>query len=480
MHTLPLLRIPVVMYWIAVSLLAACQNQKTSDNPGNSTGPTGDRLVAEEEKRASLYKCPLRSFSDSVALHPDGGIAPAIEPAETAQEGRLEILPLPGKARYDLKMYVPTPEGENEITLTHLDLRKWVPQNPPLSDRAEYLDQVSRAHRSWNRQEVQLGPDHLILEKIAPQAPRPVRVDLIRNGLHPRIWEVMIYHQPGKDRMAVYYHRWFEFPGALYRHLFEQRNGVPFRSYNKALAEWTDPEPKPVQLGVLREVAQQLPTERQALDDASEGKPADGTSSRSIKPGPYPGLTARFADSILYPTPAQTMDRPLSDLPRVDSNGLGSLDSVSLRRVRFPAPADHADAMEIVLHLRARAFEGPLRLVVGGMQLTEIPMRAPEQLAAAHEIPLGIASHPFYQTYESMSNPRVSKAVSYALLLDDQKAWKDPRSTGLESVRMHISPSDPNQLHLWLMHRGGQAVSAHYIIDIEAYREAVDLPGPNA
>lgn len=349
------------------------------------------------------------------------------------------------------------------IELVEVDLAHLVAAVPPWLTQDADLTRVGLIDREWNRQQVRFGREspvvHVSADGDGIEVRSLSRVDLARNCLNAGLWEILLFTQEeGEER--IYEHLWFTFPLGLYKHLFEQVNGLSYWSYWWPLEHWADPSGTPIHLDRLRAVEQDWPI--RATVHWDEAPPFHGEQRRK-RANSLSGAAASYRE--WYPRPVQFASfippgRYSLRHPRETRlHYLSELTGAVLRLVRMPS---HPQRLyEIELTFRSSQTAERTRLIIGGLDLAALPSLSPEQYERGWQIPLGIANPSFFESYDELAaRPPVTRSV-YGFHLDADGRWLDHHAIGVDGPLMHRDADEPFLLHVYLLSYERHALLNH-------------------
>jgi hypothetical protein len=297
-------------------------------------------------------------------------------------------------------------------------------------------------------------------------------IDIARNCLNAKLWEVIAYRkEDGKEK--PFYHGWFDFPEPLYAQMFEDENGIPYDKYEKPLENWVEPANKKVDLSVVRTAQKEATAEFTSQND--EFYELKGARKKKyeniITPEQPETIQAMLKDSTRY----ATFDKPgfyNTDNPRKTKLGrLAGPKKITVRRID-PDAIDEP-RYELDIQYEGTQDDRATRLVLGGLDFEAIPRLKESNHQKGWKMPMGIANHSFYETYEQAKNRPVAKNPYYGMLIDKKGRWIDSHKVGIDGPLMHWDAEDQNVLHVYVLSFERHAFVGHYEVRIpDAIREA--------
>lgn len=360
----------------------------------------------------------------------------------------------------------PGSDHATTIELADVDLAQIVAAVPPWVKSDPDLIRVGLIDREWNRQQVQFrrgsssvqvheGGDGFEYRALS-------RVDLARNCLNAGLWELLLFTtEDGEDR--VYEHVWFTFPLGSYKTLFEQVNGLSYWDFWWSLEHWVDPSGMPIRLERLRTVEQEWTAKANARWD--EVPPARGEQllkRKNILAPPVYTYRDWYTQPIQFasfiPPGRYSVQHPRD----TQLHYLAEFTGAILRQVRTPAGTQLLH--EIELGYRDGRTGERTRLIVGGLDLSRLPVTLPDRYELGWQIPLGIGNPSFFESYDELrANPPLQRPF-YGFHLDAQDRWIDHHAIGVDGLLLHWDAHDQSTLHLYLLSYERHALLNHFVI----------------
>lgn len=321
-----------------------------------------------------------------------------------------------------------------------------------------YINFVTCINQEWNRNQVQFSPEyfHSSISNVN-------RIDIARNCLQSYLWEVIIYvEEDGKTKTLT--HGWFDFPKEPYKALFEKKNGVAFEEYKKHLEQWNDLDTKKVDLTYLREPL--MKKSIRFVDSSEAMYPLKGARKKKFKNIVYPKRFETMKDLQNDSTLFATFSPPgyyNTDDPRETELGrFYHLQDVEVWKVK--SKISQGNLNEFRLEFVDKQKQRKTTLLIGGIELKNIPILPREKANSGWKNSMGISNHSFYETYSTHIQQVSKNNPYYALLLDEKGRFLDSHHTGIDGPLMHFTDSEKNELHIWLLSFERHALVGHYVI----------------
>ena len=353
---------------------------------------------------------------------------------------------------------------KDSLIIRDIDLMEWIPTIPDHVKEDEYLKLITVVNQEWNRQQVQLTPDQYHGSGMAAGYKR---VDLARNCLNSGLWEVLTYVEED-NKLKPAYHGWFDFPDSLYRALFYKRNGIVFETYEDYLINWKDPKSVAIDLTKLRLLRDTVDLKFYAFDnDLYEPKGEQQKKAKNIiNPTykSYPFVPQDFqTDSTLFATFSPPGFYNTSDPRKTQLSRFDVLNNVTAHHIHSPVSMSDS-LMELQFEFESPA--GEIMYMVVGFDLTRVPQLAIDQYQKGYKMPMGVATHSFYEAYPvAIANPSTSNPF-YAVLLDKDGKWLDSHAIGIDGPLFQFDENDPNELCMRILSFERHAIIGHYVIKL--------------
>ncbi len=435
-------------------------DNRTAESTEKGKNPTGEKDTLPDDLRAELKEMPRDSYPDN----PNWGY--------TAMEyGDLDYEAIRFRENSDQTYELELVAGNEmavPIKFPKVDLSVYMPQAPEWIRKDPYLTYVGLVNQEWNRQQVHFPKEHFEIKGHEGLGEHISRIDIARNCLNAGLWEVIMYKKE-KGMEKPVYHGWFDFPVPLYSHLFEKVNGIPYEKYRKPLEKWVEPENKPIDLGILREVEKEWEVPFKNLNDRFY--PLVGARKKKYKNIIYPEEPQKINEMLTDSARFATFDQPgyyNTGNPRKTQLGkLAKPLSVKVRKTS-PVPVE-GNRTEIDITFLDRNGKDTTHLIIGGLDLSAIPSYMVNNHDEGFKMPMGISNHSFYESYEEARNNPVSRNPYYGLLFNGEGKWLDSHKVGIDGPLMHWDKEEPGKLHFYILSFERHAYVGHFLID---------MPGP--
>ena len=467
----------IVILLISVSILllqlSACNEEhkprlapKSQTNSSETTGRLASSSSKEDIKIDSNKKnwsIPVKQLSDvEYPDNPDISIRHKLY--DQAVYSSLEIKKLDGGSYTFVK--IPANEQTDTLILPNIHVMEWIPLAPKWLQSDEYLSYVALINQEWNRHQVRFYPGQFELRG-GRESEKITRVDLARNCLNAYLWEFIIYAEEDGETKP-YYHSWFNFPKDLYADLFKQRNGIDYARYREPLENWLEPENKPINLDLLREVEREQELVFQSHNDALY--PLLGERKKKSVNIIYPPKATKIQDFLTDKTRYATFTPPgfyNKKTPRVtELSRFAQLEKVIQRKITGKNPSK-TPSQELELVFKRSTDGSLMRWVIGGLEFSKIPQRSLEALHQGWQMSMGIANHSFYESYEEQQANPSGNNPFYALLLDEKGHWLDSHKIGIDGPLFHFDQADSQRLHLWVLSFERHSFVGHFSFNVE-------------
>lgn len=106
------------------------------------------------------------------------------------------------------------------------------------------------------------------------------------------------------------------------------------------------------------------------------------------------------------------------------------------------------------------------KLIIGGLDLKQIPQLNEADANDGWQTSMGIANHSFYETFDFQQKHLTKNNGFYAFLLDQKDNWIDSHKIGIDGPLFHFNEQDKSKLHLWILAFERHAFVGHYVIEI--------------
>lgn len=449
-----------VLIWSFGLASFACES--ASENSGESQPVMGAEADA-------VFSAELKELTDAdYPDNPDISIRSDLDGSFSHSE--IIFWPLEN-GHYDVFL-PPNNPASDTLVLTDLDLVEWMPAVPERVRTDSFLTFVCLQNAEFNRQQVRLGPSNFELRGAGNEKNEYVRVDLARNCLNAGLWEVIGYVEENEQQKPAY-HSWFDFPVSLYEELFYRRNGdLDFAYYYPIMRDWQDAPSKPVNLALLREVTNESPIDFVSRNDQYYPLVGERKKKNPNIVRPAPGDIHQISDFLNDSTQFSTFSPPgFYETKAPKSTKLSRF--AELTSVTFRETNSLTEPAQATLELEL-GFEGngkSTHFVVGGLFRDKIPSLDMGEMQKGFQMPMGIANHSFYESYETaLANPPADNPY-FGLLMDGEGKFLDSHTIGIDGPLLHWDAERPNVLHFWILSFERHAFVGHF---------ELNLPGPEA
>jgi hypothetical protein len=361
-------------------------------------------------------------------------------------------------------------DARHKIVVHDLDLTEQVASTPEWVKRDAYLTLIGIVNQEWNRHQVGLKPEapRVQVSGAEWETKNVSRVDIANNCLRTGCWEVILFcKEKGED--VPYFHGWFTFPADLYARLFEVKNGLAYADYREYLENFREPTPpRAVDLGVLRrEVASQPATFASKNDELYPVKSDRLKKERNIiQPAQRPAaINAFLTDDTQFATFAPPGVYERKNPRKTTLSKLAVVKAMEWKRTADPTPAG-GESAELQVSFANKAGDVKTRLVIGGIKLDRLPALDPADAHKGWNAPMGIAVHPFSESYEASVKAPDMQSPYFAMFLNERGEWVDSHGLGMDGPLMFVDKADASKLHLYLLSFERHAFVGHFVIDV--------------
>ncbi len=357
--------------------------------------------------------------------------------------GHFEITILPGNAQSDT------------IIMNDVDIDSYLPNTPEWVRKDEYLTYLGIINQEWNRQQVRYpkGKGYWEVKGDGYEAKHLVRLDLARNCLNSGLWELIFVAEEDNGEKKTYYHGWFTFPMDLYASLFEDETGLKWTDYQDGMVDWKEPERKFINFDVLRSRMAEMETGVKNLND--QYYPLTGARVKKEKNIIHPRNHQKIQDFLSDETVYATFSPPgfynTKDPRKTFLSLLNRFNGGAIFQVENNNASSDSTLIEIELRFSNPDGSKKHRIVFGGIDLALIPTLSMQNHNGGFKMPMGIANHAFYETYERCLDNQVLRNPYYALVVDDKDLWLDSHSLGIDGPLIFWDEEYPGLLHVMIL-----------------------------
>lgn len=359
----------------------------------------------------------------------------------------------------------PASNHATSIELVDVDLRHIVTAVPPWVKSDPDLTKVGLIDREWNRQQVRFRRDSPYVRVHEGGDGFELRalthVDLARNCLNAGLWELLLFTtEDGEDR--VYEHVWFTFPLGLYKNLFQLVNGLSYWDYWWSLEHWVDPSGTPIRLERLRRVEREWKVTALARwEESPQWRGEQLLKRRNILAPPVHTYRDWYTQPIQFASFIPPGRYSVSQPRDTKLHYLAEFTGAMLRQVHTPAGSQSRH--EIELGFRDNRTGERTRLIVGGLDLSSLPVTSPNRYERGWQVPLGIGNPGFFESYEELLDHSPLQRPFYGFHLDAQDRWIDHHAVGVDGPLLHWDANDPSTLHFYLLSYERHALLNHFV-----------------
>ena len=364
-------------------------------------------------------------------------------------------------------IFLPKNTQSDSLILSNVNLMEFMPTVPVHVRNDEYLTEITLVNQEWNRQQVKFSLGDFSFKGTNQESSITRRVDLARNCLNSYLWEVITYANQDST-LAPVYHGWFNFPQELYQSMFKERNDLEFKQFASKLEDWVTPEAKKIDFDILRTIVSDT-----VIAFESKNKslyPIVGERKKKeiniIKPLHYSIIQDFLTNTTLFATftppgyyntsePRKTKLGALAQLKRVVQSDIISQNHLkdSLIELRFSFLSNSGNIKTDV--------------VIGGVNLEDIPTLPFKESYKGYQMPMGISNHSFYETYEECLKKTSFDNPYYSLIVDSNGLFLDSHDIGIDGSLLHFDSQDAKKLHVWLLSFERHAFVGHYVLKLK-------------
>lgn len=424
------------------------------------------------EKQPEQYLLDIKELSDDeYPDNPDIGFRS--EEYGEVSHPKLALEPLSKEGHFSIKLF-PGNDRSDTIFLPDVDIYTYMLDLPKHIKKDEYLTYIGIINLEWNRQQIRYDDGKGLWEVKGDgyEKENLVRLDLARNCLNSGLWEIILFEKDENGVTKPYYHGWFDFPLDLYKQLFEAKTSLDYDQYKAHLENWTAPKKGKINLEVLRDVVSQKKID--AVNKNDSLYPITGARIKKKKNILFPDSVARISDFLTDSTKYSTFTPPgyynTSDPRKTQLSRLLKLKEAHLRKV---TPANFHDSsesykkptlQEIELVFSDGHSDAETHFLVGGLDFTQIPVLSVKEHNKGIKMPMGIANHAFYETYEYAISHPTTENLYYAFLLDENGDWLDSHEIGIDGPLLFFDKN--GRLHLMILSFERHSFVGHFILDV--------------
>jgi hypothetical protein len=358
----------------------------------------------------------------------------------------------------------------HKITVRDVDLTELVASAPDYVKKDAYLTLITVMNQEWNRHQVGFKPEapRVTVAGGEFETKNVSRVDIANNCLHAGYWEVILFCKVKGDDVP-YFHGWFTFPKDLYAQLFEAKNGLAYADFKEYLETYREPAEQVVDLATLRKEVSSTAAQFASKNNELYPLKADRLKKERniIVPVSRPNIDAFLTDETQFATfsPPGMYERKS---PRATTlSKLATLKGVEWKRTTDLSAAG-GESAEMHLAFENKAGNVRTKLIVGGIKLAQLPVLDPADAHKGWNTPMGVALHPFSESYDASVKSPDKQNPYFAMFVNDKGQWINSHNLGVDGPLMFIDKADASKLHLYLLSFERHAFVGHFVIDVPA------------
>ncbi len=412
----------------------------------------------DEHTSSQAYTTPIKMLSDKE--YPDDPDVILRSKAYGNYAYKEVVLTQKDSTDFSIVLLPDNPQTDT-IVFPSLALLDFIPTVPSFIRGDAYLSFISLVNLEWNRQQVKFDgeKDYYVVQ--GESKADFSRIDIARNCLNTGLWEIIAYsNKTGSDK--VVYHGWFDFPILLFERLFNVQNPMKFNDYKDFLVDWKDPESKVVDLSHLREML----TERSV-----------GFTSKNAMLYPLKGERKKKFKNIIHPKNPKSINDFLTDSTRFATftppgfyntadprkTELGRFKHLKLITLRDVVSFSGDTLSEFEFEFLRDNGE-VTRMLIGDLDLSEIPVLSDSMLHKGFQMPMGIGNHSFYEAYDYAVQHHSIDNPYYGLLLSEDGYWIDSHAIGIDGPLFYFDHQ--GQLHFLILSFERHAFVGHYVLEV--------------
>ena len=371
---------------------------------------------------------------------------------------------------------LPNPSNKisDTILLEDVNLLEFIPTFPDYIKEDPYMVKIGLINQEWNRQQVKFLEGQFQIKGSNLESKSIVRVDLARNCLNAYLWEIIAFAKNENGAIRPCYHGWFDFPRELYASLFLQRNKVPFSEHKAYLEDWIDPEQDKINFDLLRTLdnnnTKVLTVENKKLKNLNDAYyPLIGERKKKFKNIINPLVPTSINDFLNDSTLFGTFTPPgfynTKDPRKTYLSKLGILERVIFNET-LSNNTNKDKTFELKFVFSSNFDAAITNMIIGGLDKTKIPSLSIEDAKDGFQMPMGIANHSFYETYDFMQTNHSKENPYYGLLLNENENFMDSHWLGIDGPLLHWDKKKKDMLHVWILSFERHAFVGHYALQL--------------
>jgi hypothetical protein len=456
----------LLMTGLGLFAAAGCNRDKVGVKAEAPAAPAIKMIVAKAPAAGSTYAAPIKMLTD--AEYPDcPDIGYRSDAYNTIKYSEVKLT-AKGNSTFDVEI-LDAADAAHKITVRDMDLTELIPSAPEWVKKDPYLTLITIMNQEWNRHQVGFKPEAPRVQLAGGEfeSKNISRVDIANNCLHAGYWEVILFcKEKGED--VPYFHGWFKFPKNLYAQLFEVKNSLAYADYKEYLETYREPVMQKVDLSVLRkEVASKAATFASKNDELYPIKSDRLKKERNII---YPAQRPAAINAFLTDQTEFASFSPPGMYERKSPRKTTLSKLALLKSVEWKTTSDLAanpgESAEIQLAFENKGGDVKTKLIVGGIKIGQLPVLDPADAHKGWNAPMGVALHPFSESYDASAKAPDKQIPYFAMFVNDKDEWINSHNLGVDGPLMFLDKADTKKLHLYLLSFERHAFVGHFVIDV--------------
>ncbi len=443
----------ILCLFLSTTIILSCSEHKNE---------TGMREHADSSEVSDVYRIGITELSD--AEYPNNPDLGNLTSNYHSLSHDSLIIVKNTDATFRL-VIMPANLESDTIVFDSLNLYTYIPALPIWVKQDSFLTNFGFTNSEWNRHQVRFdrSKGFFSINGGNYESKMITRIDIARNCLNSGLWELIFYaEEEGHNKPC--YHGWFSFPEPLYAQMFEDVNGESFSKYRNRMAEWKTPEKERINLHVLRTVKSENALEFSSLNDRMY--PKTGARKSKWKNIIYPENAKSINDFLTDSTSFATFAPPgvytKADPRRTRLSLLAKPKSIIHRTVVQEKSDSLVELNEFEIKFLDKSGTEVSYIIIGGFSWDQIPTLSLEENNKGFKMPMGIANHAFYESYEtSVAKPSI-KNTYYGLLVDKEMKCLDSHEIGIDGPLIFWDANDEGLLHIMLLSFERHAFVGHF------------------
>ena len=133
-----------------------------------------------------------------------------------------------------------------------------------------------------------------------------------------------------------------------------------------------------------------------------------------------------------------------------------------LREIVSPAGPEPLQELELVFEGKGG---GKCRFLVSGFDLAALPELSVRDYPKGLYMPMGIATPPFFQSYEQLRRHPPERGPYFSLTLDTDDRWINHHEVAIDGPVLHRDAHNANVLHVYLLSYERHSLICHVRIE---------------